>query len=65
VILMKIYYPHETLSNLGVGYVFFDTSSLVAIISYEKEFSGIIENMKQQGRALVTIPSVAFAIYTN
>lgn len=57
---MKIHYDKESLSKLGVGYTFLDTSSLIAIVSYEKEFSDIIFELKESGRALVTIPSVAF-----
>lgn len=57
---MKIHYPQEILPSLGAGYIFFDTSSLIAIISYEREFNTIIGELKNQGRALVTIPSVAF-----
>lgn len=56
---MKIY-NLGGLSNYNVGYLFLDTSSLIAIISYFKEFSDCLTTLKRNGRALVTIPSVAF-----
>ena len=57
---MKIYYDKALLSKLGVGYLFIDTTSLIAIITHEELFSEFLEVMEQAGRALVTIPSVAF-----
>jgi hypothetical protein len=56
---MKIY-NIEDLSRYKAGYLFLDTSSLIAIISYFKEFSGILNTLKENGIALVTIPSVRF-----
>lgn len=56
---MKIY-NIEKLSTYKLGYLFLDTSSLIAIISYFKDFSHSLSTLKENGRILVTIPSVAF-----
>ena len=53
-------YNIEELSKYKVGYLFLDTSSLIAIINYIGEFSHILYKLKENGRALVTIPSISF-----
>ncbi|MGH7202951.1 MAG: hypothetical protein ACREHC_00730 [Candidatus Levyibacteriota bacterium] len=53
-------YNLEKLSAYNVGYLFLDTSSLIAIVSYLSNFSHVLYKLKENGRALVTIPSVAF-----
>src|SRR5258708_1221461 len=57
---MKLYYQKETIFNLGVGYLFIDTCTLILITNYQKEFANILDELKAQGKQLVTIPSVAF-----
>lgn len=50
----------ENLSDYGIGYLFLDTSALIAITSYFSEFSSVLHTLKDNGRALLTIPSIAF-----
>ncbi len=57
---MEIYYRKEVIDTLGVGYLFIDNCSLILISSYQKEFSNILSSLKDQGKVLVTIPSIAF-----
>lgn len=57
---MKIYYNKTLISNFGLGYLFLDTSSLIAIINYEKLFSDFLAEIEQTKRTLVTIPSIIF-----
>lgn len=56
---MNIYNLKELL-KYKVGYLFLDTSSLIAIVNYIDEFSHILYKLKENGRVLVTIPSVSF-----
>lgn len=57
---MEIHYHKEIISNLGVGYLFIDTCTLILVTSYLEQFGEIISQLEQQGKVLVTIPSVAF-----
>lgn len=57
---MKIWYDSELLSNLENKNLFLDTTSLVASISFEKEFSELFGKLNQGGCEFLTIPSVLF-----
>ncbi len=57
---MKLYYQKEIIDNLGVGYLFIDTCTLILLTTYLEEFSSVLRSLKDQGKELITIPSVEF-----
>jgi len=57
---MKLYYQKEIIDKLGVGYLFIDTCTLILVTNYLEEFSPVLRSLKNQGKELVTIPSVEF-----
>lgn len=57
---MKIYYDCEILSNLENSLLFLDTSSLIAVTTYENLFSNFLTEIGKVNCEMVTIPSVLF-----
>ncbi|MDO8657640.1 MAG: hypothetical protein Q7K55_02790 [Candidatus Levybacteria bacterium] len=59
---MKIYYDCETLSNLENSFLFLDTSSLIAVTTYENLFNNFLTEIGKVNCEMATIPSVLFEL---
>ena len=56
---MKTYIP-QFLSDLKNKFIFLDTNTFIALLSFENQFSDLIIRLKTQSCTFFTIPSVKF-----
>lgn len=57
---MKIFSDCDLTSALSNSYLFLDTTAFITAIAYEETFGKLLANLKSNGCALLTIPSVLF-----
>lgn len=57
---MKIYNLLEIVSYAKEGYLFLDTTALVAMVNYEEYFSDLLSKLRDVDCPILTIPSVVF-----
>lgn len=57
---MRIFYPQTLLSELAHSDLFLDTNTFIGAISFPELFEELIKQLKDNGCAYVTIPSVVF-----
>lgn len=57
---MKIYYPPDLVSDLNQADLFFDTTALIASITFPKELSDFFKKLTTVNCTFLTIPSVLF-----
>jgi hypothetical protein len=57
---MKIYNELNLVKNPSGSFLFFDTNSLIAVMTYQEDFRAVFSEFKMNDYTFITIPSVVF-----